>query len=393
MAKIVLPYTRLMGVSATSNGKRTAGFFVRTSDVSEELREWTSVNPRVVNQSNFVWKAIRNTLVNEPEHFGERNRGFTLVVDAITVNEKNKQVTITLEDRKLHGMVDGGHTLDAILTINKNGPAPKGEAEVFFKVMLGVTRDQIAEIAGGLNRSEQVDTKSLENLRNHFGFLQKTLKGQPYEDLIAYRMNEPKPIDVREILYYLAVFDCEEYNEDRHPVQLFGRKEGIIRKFAEQHEAGATSSSFAILTTKAPEILWLRDEIERRVITKIENIGYYKTGKKTKIGSFRGNRLMFQNEEINGKVPLGWIMPMLGAFRSNVVWDKPKGSFSWKLPLPKLLDATLMKLVSAVQEIHTRENSRPEYVGRSSFAWKMCYQIVEKEVLKSRLKEAEPVAT
>ena len=38
--------------------------------------------------------------------------------------------------------------------------------------MVKITRDQIADIAGGLNRSEQVDAKSLENLRNHFAPLQ-----------------------------------------------------------------------------------------------------------------------------------------------------------------------------------------------------------------------------
>jgi hypothetical protein len=85
----------------------------------------------------------------------------------------------------------------------------------------------------GSNTSQQVDLKSLENLRDHFEDPKKAL-AQPYADQIGYKMNEEKQVDVREILYYLAVFDCSEYDDKKHPVALFGRKEGIVRRFAEQ---------------------------------------------------------------------------------------------------------------------------------------------------------------
>jgi hypothetical protein len=60
-----------------------------------------------------------------------------------------------------------------------------------------------------------VDLKSLENLRDHFADLQQAVAHQPYADQIAYKMNQDKPIDVREVLHYLAVFDCSSYDEKR----------------------------------------------------------------------------------------------------------------------------------------------------------------------------------
>ena len=32
------------------------------------------------------------------------------------------------------------------------------------------------------------------------------------------------PVDVREILYYLAVFDCSQYDEKKHPLRSSGAK-------------------------------------------------------------------------------------------------------------------------------------------------------------------------
>ena len=81
-----------------------------------------------------------------------------------------------------------------------------------------LTSEQIAEIAGGLNTSQQVDLRSLENLRDHFKELQESIKKQNTQIKSAYKMNENKPIDVRDILYYMAVFDCDLYNDKTHPL-------------------------------------------------------------------------------------------------------------------------------------------------------------------------------
>jgi hypothetical protein len=113
----------------------------------------------------------------------------------------------------------------------------------------------------------------------------------------------------------------------------------------------------------------------------------FKAGKKERIGSKknRKNELHFLNESVDGKIPLGWIMPMLGAFRANVNWNEPPGTFAWKVPNESLLTSCLERLVSCIQEIHQRENSKPEYVGRSATAWRLCYETVENAILQHEL--------
>jgi hypothetical protein len=298
----------------------------------------------------------------------------------LTFDDKRREAVMTLDDTRLHGVVDGGHTLDAILEVQQQ-PPEKWPAYVFIKVITGVEADQIAEIAGGLNTSQQVDLKSLENLRDHFDELQRVIEDEPYAKSIAYRMNADLPVDVREILYYLAVFDCSQYDEKKHPVALFGRKEGIVRRFAEQAANTDKGDSFKILISKAPEILRLRDEIEKRALDL--GVGQYKAGKTDRIrsASNRENPLIFLNTTVNGKIPLGWIMPLLAGFRANVDWNNPKGSFSWIVPLEELLNRCMEQLVLGIKEVHTQENSRPEYVGRNALAWRISYNTVSQAIL------------
>jgi hypothetical protein len=364
-------------------------FFTPAATVSRDLWDWRDVNPREVNRRSSVYKAILETLKEEPHRFHERNRGITIVASALSFDEKRQEVVLSLDDRKAHGVVDGAHTLDAILETQKQPPENGWPASVFIKAIMGADAGQIAEIARGLNTSQQVDLKSLENLKEHFATLQLVLKEQPYAQQIAYKMNEDKEVDVREILYYLAVFDCTAYDEKQHPVALFGRKEGIVRKFAEQAKDPASGDSFRILISRAPDILRLRDLLEKKALQL--PIGRYKVGKGTRVRSEsnRENRLVFLNETVNGKIPLGWIIPMLAGFRANVDWNKPKGSFSWSVPLDELVDSCVEQLVLGIQEVHEQENSRPEYVGRNAIAWRIMYNTVSQAILERQLAQAK----
>lgn len=369
---------------------RLGVFYCPAASVPRELVDWREVNPREVNDRSQVYRAIEGTLSDEPARFHERNRGLSIVAGECTFDEKRKEVVVTLDDKKVHGVVDGAHTLHAILEAQRAPRETAWPAYVFIKVITDIDSDQIAEIAGGLNTSQQVDLKSLENLRQHFDQLQQVLAGQPYADKIGYKMNADKEVDVREVLYYLAVFDCSEYTEKKHPVALFGRKEGIVRRFAEQaaakHGAG---DSFNVLISKAPEILRLRDLIEKKALAL--PIGRFKAGKTVRVRSEtnRDTYLIFLGERVNGKIPLGWLMPMLAAFRANVAsWGKPRGSFSWAVPLDELVDSCIEQLVLAIKDIHDQENSRPEYVGRNSISWRMTYNTVSQAILQWELKQA-----
>ena len=387
MSSLRFPTKQFRSIPSPTGTSRVGVFYVPAANVPRELWDWREVNPREVKRRSGVYDSIVQTLTQETERFHERNRGITIVAEDISFDDKRHEAIIRLEDPRLNGVVDGAHT-DAILEAQKQPPESGWPAHVFIKVVVGVEPDQIAEIAGGLNTSQQVDLKSLENLRSHFDELRSVISGEPYADLVAYRMNEDRPIDVRELLYYLAVFDCSVYDDKKHPVALFGRKEGIVRRFAEQAAEPKTGDSFRILISKAPEILRLRDLIEKKALE--QPIGRYKAGKSNRVRSeaSRGNNLVFLNEKVDGKISLGWIMPILAGFRANVIWNKPKGTFTWKVPIEELLDSCIEEIVLGIKEVHERENSRPEYVGRNAIAWRMTYNAVSQAILQWELRQS-----
>jgi AIPR protein len=390
MASFRFTTSQFRAIPSPVGGARVGLFYTQAANLPRDLWDWREVNPREINRRSAVYKQILQTLTQYPDRFHERNRGITIVAEDIAFDDKRKEVVLQMSDTKLHGVVDGAHTLDAVLETQKQPPEDGGwPAYVFIKVVTGLEADQIAEIAGGLNTSQQVDLKSLENLREHFAGLQKVLARESYAEQIAYKMNEDKPIDVREILYYLAVFDCSVYDQNRHPVALFGRKEGIVRAFAEQAaKKPDAGDSFKVLISKAPEILNLRDLIEMRALAL--PVGRFKAGKGTRVrsASNRENQLLFSGEKVNGKIPLGWIMPMLAGFRANVDWNKPKGSFSWIMPLDDLVDACIEPLILGIRDVHEQENARPEFVGRNSIAWRMSYNTVSQAMLGWQLQRA-----
>lgn len=385
-----IPTAQFRSLPNPSGGK-VGFFFAPAGRIPKDLQDWKDVNPRDVKETTAVYKAILQTLNEDPERFAERNRGLTISADRVDYEDKRREVVIHLTDKEIHGVLDGGHTLRAVVNSQAEKQGEPWPAEVFLKVITGVQADQIAEIAGGLNTSQQVDVRSIVNLQDHFEDLKKSLEGQPYADKIAYKMNSPAPIDVREILYYLAVFDCASYDDEKHPSALFGRKEGIVRKFAEE-AASRKTGSFGILVTKAPEILDLRDRIEKAVLSRIS--GRFKAGNKERVRSPKNvtHTLHFLNEKAKGRISLGWLMPMLGGFRANVDWNSPKGTFSWKISNTKLLDDCIEGLVGGIIEIHQRENSRPEYVGRNATAWRMCYERVRNAILTKQLEAANAKA-
>ena len=129
-----------------------------------------------------------------------------------------------LDDPEVHGNIDGGHTLRAILDA-KSKNTLSADRYVFMEIIVGL--DSPVELAAARNTSVQVDLKSIAELENSFEVIKDAFKDLPFADRIQYKMNEHyndsniSEIDVREIIairfirlkhhkaYYLR---CNQFN-------------------------------------------------------------------------------------------------------------------------------------------------------------------------------------
>src|SRR5689334_9544788 len=124
MTSFRLPTVQFRSIPSpiTAGQSRVGLFYVQAAHVPRELWDWREVNPREINRRSAVYKQISQTLTQESARFHERNRGITIVAEDVTFDDKRKEVVLKLGSAKIHGVVDGAHTLDAILEVQKQPP-------------------------------------------------------------------------------------------------------------------------------------------------------------------------------------------------------------------------------------------------------------------------------
>jgi hypothetical protein len=138
----------------------------------------------------------------------------------------------------------------------------------------------------------------------------------------------------------------------------------------------------------------LTDNIQKKIAP---SFGRYKA-KNTKRNNRSGSKAnkkrpaYFAGGKIEGEVALGWLYPVLAAFRANIshkAWEE--GRFEWLMDPTELLEATHEEMVRIVQQEHKDNNSKPAEVGRKEAAYRGCYGVVVLELAQRGL--LQPLAS
>jgi hypothetical protein len=373
--------------------------------VPKELGDWMKVNPRIPLKDKHdhlkgpVAQAIMNTLREEPETFALKNQGIYLLAKTVAFEKAEGGggvVTVIFEDEDKHGLMNGGHTFLSIDTVDderdQNEP---WDAYVRVHVFEGIDEALITDLAEGLNRSMQVDNPSLENLRGSFDEIKTQMEKKQGHEQIAYRQGELGEIDVQQVLTYMGVLDLKEFSDDnkplKHPHTLFGQPKAVLQKFTV--DTKGTDSSFDRIVTHVHEILVLADEIQKQgaeqtVLAKLK-ITNAKKGNRTRSPKNKKRPAHFAGGTIDGAFPLGWVLPMLAAFRANVsksAWNK--GKFQWTTDPFDLLEATIEEMAEIIRDEHVDNKKKPAEVGRKVAAYRACYGVVTTELARRGLLES-----
>ena len=203
MAKFTMhakEFKRMSDPVDKENGHTKYVCYIQASTIPMEFSDWMRTNPRNQKMTTDVAKAIQKSLC-ENSDFHELNRGIVLSAESVEFDNKNETVTIEMVNSDIHGNIDGGHTLKAILNSISNKTISE-DRYVFAEIFVGLTTP--VELAAARNTSVQVDLKSREELNKSFDILKAALSDLPFEKRIAYKMNQHygedfKPIDVREL--------------------------------------------------------------------------------------------------------------------------------------------------------------------------------------------------
>lgn len=360
-----------------------------------DLRGWSRSNLRDPRSTGRVPKLIRESL-NGHELFVYMNRGLVMVADDVTFDNKKNTVTIRFSRPEMHGLIDGGHT-HLIISEEKAQISEKDESNggpmrqfVKLEILKGFDQSEVTDIAGARNTSNQVQDESLLNLEKRFEPLKKALHKQAFADEIAYKEFEykadgsPKPIDVRDIISIMYMFDVETFTDQKHPINGYRTKSACLDDFKTKTDPknGDQLSSYDKTYSLLPDLLKLYDEIHvvlpelydrsRKEYDQRERGGY---GRLKGVGNLKKpDVLPFTGKEVDKRTPAGFVYPILGAFRALI--EERDGQYSWVSgcdPFRLLRGAMGLQMAQALGNT-ARDDQNPSKTGKNQSLWHSCYQ-------------------
>jgi hypothetical protein len=362
---------------------------VRVQDLPD-LSAWRKINVRDPKLTGAVPKAIREGFNEKPDLFLFMNRGIVLSVEKVYFDSAKSDLKIILTDPNVHGLLDGGHTYNIILEERK----PDVNQYVKVEILEGLNSEEITDVVDARNTSNQVRDESLMNLAKHFDDLKEYLKDAPYFDDIAFKEFEvdargnPKPIDIREVIALLSVFDKDNFSENVHPLMAYSSKNATLKHFRSHRH------SFEKIYPLANDILLLYDHIQEHLPALYNkarkdyaSVSGGRFGQLTGV-TYKKDKLItdlpYAKKKIKYGIPDGFIYPILGAFRAVV--EEKDGKYVWGPGMDpiKMIDGPLgTKLADTIGNF-ALETQNPSKTGKSQIVWQSCYQAVENAYLRAK---------
>ncbi len=380
---IAKAFKKMEDPNDSSSGHIKYVCYVKANSIPQEMDNWFTTNPREQKMSTNVARKITDSLA-ENANFHELNRGVVLSAKEVKYDTSTKELLVFFEDPEIHGNIDGGHTLRAILDGNVKHVI-KENRYVFFEIFTGI--ESPVELAAARNTSVQVDLKSIAELENSFEEIKDAFKALPFAHRIQYKMNEHynddgiSPIDIREIIAITAMFSQSMYPfrtslglNDLQPIQCYSGKEATLRKFLcmdSKDKAQQKINRDTMVRNMKPiiaDIFKLFETVEAEFATAANAANKrYGTRKYSKFddGNIVGKTL-FEEQDLRYIVPKGLLYPLVGAFRALVVVDDKTNLYRWKKEPLDVWKAIGSKLVTIILDERT-EN--PDVLAKNPNLW------------------------
>ena len=364
--------------------------YVQANSIPEEISEWMETNPREQKMTTNVAIKIKESL-RDNQYFHELNRGILISALATEWDNRTEDLTISFDNPEIHGNIDGGHTLRAILEA-KSKNYLSNDKYVFFEIFEGI--DSPVELAAARNTSVQVDLKSIAELENSFNVLKEALSDNVFYNRIQFKMNEHYneddivPIDVREIIAIILMFSQEIYPyktsegilSDLQPMQCYSGKEASLKKFLKQN--GGSEEQQKIdrdnminhLKPIIKDIFDLWETVETSFASVTNSTGKrFGSRKYTKYdnGKVVAKSFLLQ-QDLQYYIPKGLMYPVVGAFRA-LVQRNSDGTYYWKKNPIEVWNTIGSKLVAIVLD---EKAENPDVIEKNSNLWSNLFKEV-----------------
>jgi AIPR protein len=376
-----------------------------TVDVLDLPKLPLGANPRAQNTNRRVYRDVAESLRNESgadNAFLGKNLGIFACAKKVE-KAKGHEEEYVLEFSEgesvlegLDGVLNGGHTAELIWANQQEIRDRRDRGRdirqyVKLYVRQGYPRGVLAEMAGTLNTTLQVQAYSLAEHQDKFIWIHDIVDDKPYAHAIAFRENEKADYFVTDILSMLALFDTIGYPNagGSHPTGAYREKSQILKRYLEDQK------QFERLKPILHEILVLHDIIASEGAEKYNE--YFRGG--TNEPSRKKGRAAdlawvdagaftfpFTGTSSDKKLNRAAIYPALAAFRWMVDDDGPKvkwkGGFS---AVRNIWDAAGPEMMKLTQDTSVENGRKTMAIGKSSTHYNSLHSAIAKHQLMGRV--------
>jgi len=324
-------------------------------------------NARVPNINRRVYQEIEASLLDKdvtPGTFHLKHKGITVVADSVE-DKGNNQYEVQLRENQ--GILDGGHTYE-LLTKDREEALPRHQF-IKFEILTQIPPEWIAEIAGGLNTSVQVQAMSLDNLAGRFEWIKKVLRDEPYFEQIAWKENEGGEFDARDLISLMTCFNIDLFPNEKgaQPVIAYEKK-SLALKFFEDNPA-----TYERQQPILKDILVLHDTIScdsglywNEAGGKFGNLAFVESRKR---GEFK---FPFTRKTAKHRLMSGALYPMVAAFRWMVEEDPKNDKVRWRGSFKDVIrrwKGSAQELLKMTVQVSNDSGRNPNAIGKSRSHW------------------------
>lgn len=190
-----------------------------------------NANVRPASERKKPFKDMVETVEVSPSTFHRKNRGIIYLCERFEFDNSKRVLRVTVPNIPVDelddlengdpkfGIADGGHTFSVIeQTVSRSNELSEREGwtEPFVRVHFlsgqAFESGELELVVEALNTSSQVQQYTLDEYQNKFDELKDALKKGGFDpELIAFRENEEKDWEVREVIQRLACFLKERW--------------------------------------------------------------------------------------------------------------------------------------------------------------------------------------
>jgi hypothetical protein len=343
-----------------------------------------NANVRPASERKKPFRDMMETVENDPTKFHIKNRGIIYRCEKFEFDNASRVLRVTnptpdpeldqLEELK-YGIADGGHTFEVIRKTIQHAPEltkREGWTEPFVRVHFlagdALATGEIEQVVEALNTSSQVQQYTIDEYQNKFDALKKALEASGFDiSLIAFRENEEREWEVREIIQRLGCFLKDRWKSTQ-PTQMYRSKGKALELFT----ADTSTHEFERLYDIIGDLVTLPEFIQSEFShaeLKGRKFGALRAVKKLKKSTMRPGTPYSTDHEMDMAASL----PIAAAFRELL---ELKGDrYQWKADYKAVFKVASDELYKALA-MKSRTAKSVNALGADTEFWTLTSNIV-----------------